>query len=75
MYGIINARKGKKMKGRVKWWSNESGYGFIEYNNNNVFVHVEEKDQNIIHENQEIEFVIEEKENGKFLKLLTPLKN
>ncbi|MGN1371678.1 MAG: cold shock domain-containing protein [Candidatus Coprovivens sp.] len=63
------------MKGRVKWWSNESGYGFIEYNNNNVFVHVEEKDQNIIHENQEIEFVIEEKENGKFLKLLTPLKN
>lgn len=75
MYDIINARKGKKMKGRVKWWSNESGYGFIEYNNNNVFVHVEEKDQNIIHENQEIEFVIEEKENGKFLKLLTPLKN
>ena len=75
MYDIINARKGKKMKGRVKWWSNESGYGFIEYNNNNVFVHVEKKDQNIIHENQEIEFVIEEKENGKFLKLLTPLKN
>ena len=75
MYDIINTRKGKKMKGRVKWWSNESGYGFIEYNNNNVFVHVEKKDQNIIHENQEIEFVIEEKENGKFLKLLTPLEN
>ena len=22
------------MKGRVKWWSEERGYGFIEYNDN-----------------------------------------
>ena len=36
------------MKGRVKWWSEEKGYGFIEYNDNeNVFAHVESVDKNI----------------------------
>ena len=61
------------MKGRVKWWSEEQGYGFIEYNDNeNVFAHVESVDKNIykIIEDQEIEFILEEKENGTFLKLL-----
>ncbi len=71
-----NIRKGIKMKGRVKWWSNESGYGFIEYDNNdNIFVHVEKKDEYIIKENQEIEFIIEEKETGRFLKLLKPFES
>ena len=59
------------MKGRVKWWSNERGYGFIEYDENNIFVHVESTDKTIIKENQDIEFIIEERESGKFLKLLT----
>ena len=66
------------MKGRVKWWSEEQGYGFIEYNDNeNVFAHVESVDKNIykIIEDQEIEFILEEKENGTFLKLLTPIEN
>jgi cold shock CspA family protein len=64
------------MKGRVKWWSNESGCGFIEYDNNgDIFVHVENKEQNKIQENQEIEFIIEEKENGRFLKLLKTAQN
>ena len=28
------------MKGRVKWWSEEQGYGFIEYNDlEDIFVH------------------------------------
>lgn len=63
------------MKGRVKWWSNERGYGFIEYDDNNIFVHVESTDKYLIKENQDIEFTIEEKENGKFLKLLKPLEN
>lgn len=64
------------MKGRVKWWSNERGYGFIEYaDNGDIFVHVENKEQNNIQENQEIEFVIEEKESGRFLKLLKNLQN
>lgn len=63
------------MKGRVKWWSSERGYGFIEYDNNNIFVHVESFDKNIIKENQEIEFTIEEKENGRFLKLQNSFEN
>ena len=66
------------MKGRVKWWSEEQGYGFIEYNDNeNIFAHVESVDKNNykIIEDQEIEFILEEKENGTFLKLLTPIEN
>ena len=63
------------MKGRVKWWSNERGYGFIEYDNNNIFVHVESTDKSLIKENQDIEFIIEEKESGKFLKILSLLEN
>ena len=66
------------MKGRVKWWSEEQGYGFIEYNDNeNVFAHVESVDKNnySIIEDQEIEFILEEKENGTFLKLLNTIKN
>ncbi len=66
------------MKGRVKWWSEEQGYGFIEYNDTeNIFAHVESVDKNDyrIIEDQEIEFILEEKENGIFLKLLHPIKN
>lgn len=64
------------MKGRVKWFNNEEGYGFIEYDNdNNIFVHVEKNDRNHITENQEIEFIIENNEKGAILKLLNPLKN
>lgn len=78
MYDIILIRKGKRMKGRVKWWSQEKGYGFIEYNDSeNIFAHVESADQKNYHiiENQEIEFIIEEKENGTFLKILRLKKN
>lgn len=66
------------MKGRVKWWSEEQGYGFIEYNDNqNVFAHVEGVDKNNykIIEDQEIEFILEEKADGLFLKLLNPIEN
>ncbi len=66
------------MKGRVKWWSNEKGYGFIEYNDNeNIFAYVENKDKNVynIVEDQEIEFTIEHKETKTILKLLNPLEN
>ena len=66
------------MKGRVKWWSEEQGYGFIEYNDNqNVFAHVESVDKSNykIREDQEIEFILEEKESGTFLKLLETIEN
>ncbi len=66
------------MKGRVKWWSEEQGYGFIEFNENeNIFAHVESADRENfkIVEDQEIEFDLEEKENGRFLKILQLLEN
>lgn len=66
------------MKGRVKWWSNEKGYGFIEYNEDeNIFAHIDKstKEAYSIKENQEIEFTIEEKENGRFLNILNTLEN
>ena len=66
------------MKGRVKWWSEEQGYGFIEFNENeNIFAHVDSADRENfkIVEDQEIEFDLEEKENGRFLKILQLLEN
>ena len=66
------------MKGRVKWWSEEKGYGFIEYNDNeNVFAHVESEDKSNykIIEDQEIEFTLEEKDEGIFLHILQLIKN
>lgn len=66
------------MKGRVKWWSKENGYGFIEYNEKeNIFAHIknEEKNNYSIFENQEIEFTIEEENNCVYLHVLKTLKN
>lgn len=66
------------MKGRVKWWSNEKGYGFIEYSESeNVFVHIVEKDKEIypLKEEQEIEFNLEEKNNFMYLQILKTLEN
>lgn len=66
------------MKGRVKWWSKEKGYGFIEYNDTeNVFAHIEALDKETypIKEEQEIEFTIEEKNNNIYLRILKTLEN
>lgn len=66
------------MKGRVKWWSNDRGYGFIEYNESeSIFAHIEKEDKYSyqFEENQEIVFFLVEKENGVFLKLLQTLEN
>ncbi len=66
------------MKGRVKWWSNEKGYGFIEYSESeNVFVHIVENDKEIypLKEEQEIEFNLEEKNNFIYLQILKTLEN
>lgn len=62
------------MTGRVKWWSDKEGYGFIEYNDySNSFVHIK-KEQNINSENnivlkdgQTIEFEITEENNIKYI--------
>lgn len=53
------------MKGRVKWWNNEKGYGFIEIEDEeNIFVYKDKEDKKEIKENQYIEFNITE-EHGK----------
>lgn len=65
------------MKGRVKWWSKEKGYGFIEYNDKeNIFAHIDELDKETypITEEQEIEFTIEEKNNNIYLRILKNLE-
>jgi CspA family cold shock protein len=55
------------IKGRVKWWSKEKGYGFIEsLNNENLFVHLETT-ENEIKENDLIEFDIIIKPQGTFI--------
>ncbi len=61
------------IKGKVKWWSTEKGYGFIEYNEKeNLFVHLDNTDKKVysIKENEEIEFTIEEKNNCNYLRNL-----
>ncbi len=66
------------MKGRVKWWSKEKGYGFIEYNNNeDIFAHVDKESeiQYSINENQEIEFTTVEKNSCIYLHILKIIEN
>lgn len=61
------------MKGRVKWWSKEKGYGFIEYNSHeSIFAHLDEttKQNHYLEENQEIEFTIERKDSSVYIKLI-----
>lgn len=54
------------MKGRVALWNNSTNCGFIEVNDEELFVHI--KEQNIhIYEDEIIEFSIEKKANGIFI--------
>jgi len=66
------------MKGRVKWWCQEQGYGFIEYDENkNAFVYLknnEPKEKNL-KDNQKIEFTIEEKDNFSYINIQKVLEN
>ena len=61
------------MKGRIKWWNFNDGYGFIEQNeNDNTFVYLKNftKDNpNIfkIEEGQENEYDLEEKNSTKYI--------
>ena len=56
------------MRGRVKWFNNEKGYGFIEYKENeDIFVHYSAISQNgykTLSEGQYVEFNLVETPKG-----------
>ena len=57
-----------KVKGRVKWFNNEKGYGFIEYKENeDIFVHYSAINQDgykSLSEGQYVEFSLIETSKG-----------
>lgn len=58
------------MKGIVKWFSQDKGYGFIRLNNgDDVFVHLREVKKGgmrLLDQGQRIEFEVRKNERGKF---------
>ena len=56
------------MKGRVKWFNNEKGYGFIEYTDKeDIFVHyssIRQEGYKTLEEGQIVEFKLLETEKG-----------
>ncbi len=61
------------MKGRVKWWSKEKSCGFIEYNSHeSIFAHLDKtaKKNYSLEENQEIEFLLEQKDSSFYIKII-----
>ena len=58
----------EKVKGRVKWFNNEKGYGFIEYKDNeDIFVHyyaINQDGYKSLTEGQYVEFNLVETAKG-----------
>ena len=56
------------MRGRVKWFNNEKGYGFIDYKDNeDIFVHysaISQDGYKTLSENQLVEFKLIETSKG-----------
>ena len=56
------------MRSRVKWFNNEKGYGFIEYNTNeDIFVHysaIKQDGYKSLSEGQMVEYELLETEKG-----------
>ena len=57
-----------KMNGKVKWFNNEKGYGFIEYKeNNDIFVHysmINQDGYKTLNEGDEVSFELVETDKG-----------
>ncbi|MBU2541212.1 MAG: cold-shock protein [Candidatus Omnitrophica bacterium] len=64
-------------KGKVKWFSNQKGYGFITpENGNDVFVHhaaIQGEGYKTLEEGQEVEFEIEQGPKGEQAKNVTKI--
>lgn len=66
------------MIGRVKWFNNEKGYGFIEYKQNeDIFVHystINREGYKTLSEGQFVEFTLLETTKGYQAVDVTPIK-
>ena len=66
-----------KLKGKVKWFNQSKGYGFISYDDgDDLFVHFSEIQGDgfkTLAEDQEVEFEMGEGEKGPVAKVVTPL--
>ena len=66
-----------KLKGKVKWFNQSKGYGFISHDDgDDLFVHFSEIQGDgfkTLAENQEVEFEMGDGEKGPVAKVVTPL--
>ena len=66
-----------KLKGKVKWFNQTKGYGFIAHDGgNDLFVHFSEIQNDgfkTLAENQEVEFEMGDGEKGPVAKMVTPI--
>ena len=65
-----------KLKGKVKWFNQSKGYGFISHDDgDDLFVHFSEIQGDgfkTLAENQEVEFEVEENDRGLVAVNVTP---
>ena len=66
-----------KLKGKVKWFNQSKGYGFISHDDgDDLFVHFSEIQGDgfkTLAENQDVEFEMGDGEKGPVAKVVTPL--
>ena len=66
-----------KLKGKVKWFNQSKGYGFISHDGgDDLFVHFSEIQGDgfkTLAENQDVEFEMGEGDKGPLAKVVTPL--
>jgi CspA family cold shock protein len=67
----------EKLKGKVKWFNQTKGYGFISHDGgDDLFVHfseIQSEGFKTLAENQDVEFEMGEGEKGPVAKLVSPL--